>query len=149
MSLGRAVNDALNALPVGGDPQADGTVHAEADGATADVDVVEVDKLGVRLRNLRVRRADPYDLAEEAKELPDRMRSLPERIEPVEVDPGLGGAILRTAPDEITDDEFFELGLDGRDLDLKRVKGGPGQDREPVDWTMTRRQLEKLIDEME
>lgn len=144
MSLGRAVDEALSAQP-----GATGTVHAEADGASIDVDVVEADRLGVRLRNLRVRRAESYDLGEEARELPGRLRSLPERVEPVEVDPGLGGAILRTSPDEVEGGEYFELGLDGRELDLKRVKGVPGRDREPVDWTMTRRQLEKLVDELE
>jgi hypothetical protein len=144
LSLGRAIDEALEAKG------ASGTVEASADGATAEVDVVDVDRLGVRVRGIRVRRAEPFDVDEEARELPERMRSLPDRIEPVEVDRRLGGAILRSKPEEMRDREFFELGLTGpRDMDLKRLKAEPGQEREPTDWTMSRKGLGRLLDEME
>lgn len=144
MGLGRAIDDALEKS--GG---ASGTIGASADGAQAEVDVIETDKLGVRVAGVRVRRAGDHDVEETARELPDRLRALPERVEPVEVSPGLGGAILRTSPDEMQEDEFFEIGVNGpRDIDLKRYKVEGGE-RRPADWTMTRRQLGRLLDELE
>lgn len=143
MSLGRAVNEALDAAT------GPGVVHAETDGASADVDVADVDRLGVRVKRVQVTRAAPFDLAEAARELPDRLRSLPERIEPVEVDPGLGGAVLRSRPEDLEGGEFYEIGIHGdRELDLRRIRGGPGVDREPADFTMTRKQLGRLVDEL-
>lgn len=139
--LARGLEDAL-------DRGETGIVRAEEGGASAEADVVESDRLGVRLRGVRVRRAGPIDVAEEAAALPDRVRSLDERLAPLEVDPGLGGAILRTAPDEVRDGEFYELGVhaDGG-IDLSRQRTAEAG-REPVDWTMTRRQLGRLLGEL-
>jgi hypothetical protein len=142
VKLGKAIDAAIDAAA-----GAPGTVHAEAQGLSADVDVVDTDRLGVRVSRVRVHRDAPIDVREAAEVLPDRLRSLPDRIEPVEVAPELGGAILRTAPDEIVDREYFELDVRGSELDLKRHRGVDGG-REAIDWTMTRKQLEKLVDEL-
>ena len=121
-------------------------VHAEVDGSQVDVDVVDVDRLGVRCSRVRVHRAAPLDVAEVAAELPDRVRALGEALEAVEVDPGLGGAVLRSEPQE---NEFYELGVQASgDLELRRWRGGPGVDRAPADFTLTRKQLGRLVDEL-
>lgn len=143
MTLGKALNDALDAAT------GPGTIHAENAGTTVDADVVDVDRLGVRVTRLSVRRDRPFDLLEEAKALPERLRSLPEPLIPVEIDTRLGGAVLRTRPDAIDEGEFFELELHGdRDLELRRLRGGRGQDREAADFTLTRKQLGRLVDEL-
>lgn len=144
MGLGRAIEAAIDDRR--GEP---GVVEAEADGAKAEVEVLEADRLGVRVSRVRVTRAEPFDLEEEAAELPERLRSLPERMTPVEIDKRLGGGRFRTDPDEIVDREFFELDLKNeRELDLRRLRAGDNG-REVIDWTMTRRQLRGVLDELE
>lgn len=143
MSLGDALDRAIDAA------KGPGTVHAEADGASAEADVVDADRLGVRCSRVKVTRAAPFDVGTEAAGLPEKIRALPERLVPVEVDPALGGAILRTRPEDLEGGEFFELELRrARDLELRRLKGGPGLDRAPADFTLTRRQLGRLVDDL-
>jgi hypothetical protein len=143
MSLGRAVDAAIDKAT------GPGTISAETDGASADIDVLEADRLGVRVRGVRIVRAEDIDITDEAKALPDRLRSLPERLMPVEVDPGLGGAILRTEPSDVTDGEFYELEVRGpRELELKRFRAEPGKERDEADFTLTRKQLGKVVDEL-
>jgi hypothetical protein len=138
--LAKALNDALDHTT------GPGTAHAELDGARAEVDVVDADRLGVKCSRIKVHRAAPLDVIDAAEELPDRVRALGETLVPVEVDPGLGGAILRSEPE---DNEFYELGAHSSgDLELRRFKGGHGVDREPVDFTLTRKQLGRLVDEL-
>lgn len=136
------LDQALDALPDGR-----GTVEVERPGASAEIDVLDVDRLGVRVRGVRVRRAEPIDVADEARALPDRMRSLPDRIAPVEVAPELGGARLRTRPDELRGREHFEVDVAPDRTDIRRTRVGDDGAREVTDWTMTREQLDKLIDE--
>lgn len=135
----KALDDAL-------DGAREGTVRAAEGGVEVEVDVLDVDRLGVKCSRLRVHRAGPLDVAEVAEGLPDRVRALGEALVPVEVDPGLGGAVLRSEPE---DHEFYELGVQASgDLELRRWKGGPGVDREPADFTLTRKQLGRLVDEL-
>ena len=142
MTLGKAFDEALGATP-------SGNVHAQGPHTRADVEVVESDRLGVTVRRLTVRRDETRDLVDEARELPDRLRSLPERFQAIEVDRGLGGAILRTRPEDIADDgEYYELGLHGADVELSRKKVEPGGTRADVDFTLTRKQLGRLLDEL-
>ena len=76
------LNDKLDALPNG-----EGTVSIDQDNGSAEVDVADTDRLGVRVRRVRVRREQPVDIQKEADALPDRLRSLPQPVEPVEVSP--------------------------------------------------------------
>lgn len=126
-----------------------GTVHVDHDGAKATVDVVDSDRIGVRVRRVHVERAHDRDPLEVAADYERGLRPLPERVEPVEVDASLGGATLRTRPDELRDGEFFEVQVRGtRDTDVQRYKAEPGQPREAVDWTLSRDQLGRLVDEL-
>jgi len=143
VSLGRALKEALDATN-------DGVVVVDREGARAEVDVVEVDRLATRVRAVRVHRGVEFDLVAEAPKLAGRVRSLGEDLIPVEVAPTLGGAVLRTKPEHLRDGEFYELEMTGdRDLELRRVRAEPGRDRQPLDFTLTRDQLERLVDELE
>lgn len=144
MSIGRAIDQALTDHPGGS-----GEVSVEKDGGSAVVDVADVDRLGVRLRKLKVTRREARDPLQEVASLPERLRSLPERVVPIEVDPHLGGGTLRTAPGEVRDREFFEIDVRGeRDVEVRRYKATEGG-REEADWVVTRKQLERLIDEID
>ena len=142
MTIDRTLEEALDQLPVGG-----GIVTVVRKGAKASVDVLDADRLGVRVKGVRVDRPRPTDVVEEARVLPDRLRSLPERIAPVEVAPDLGGARLRTRPEELRGREWFEVDVDREQTSIRRVRGEDDGSRTPVDWTLTREQLDRLIDE--
>lgn len=136
------LDDMLDRVPAGG-----GTVSVQREGTRAKVEVLEADKLGVRVRGVEVTRGRPVDVSEEARALPERLRALPERVAPVEVDPTLGGARLRTRPEELRGREFFEVDVGVSRTSIRRTKVGEHGERMDTDWTMTREQLDRLIDE--
>lgn len=136
------LDDVLDGLPEEG-----GTATVDRGDRRARVDVVEADRIGVRIRKLEVERDQPVDVAREARELPDRVRSLPDRIAPVEIAPSLGGARLRTRPDELRGREYFEVDVEPQRTTVRRTRA-TDDGREPVDFTLTREQLERLIDEV-
>lgn len=142
MSLRDALERALDSAESGD------TVQAEHDGATAEVDVAEVDGLGVRIRGLTVRRSAPYDPDSVADSWPRELRALPERLVPVEVDPGLGGATLCSDPDEIRDHTWTEVEVRGAEARVRRIRRPPGGEREERDWTATRDQLGRTVDDL-
>lgn len=133
---------AIDALPAEG-----GTVEVDRGAHRAKVEVVDSDRLGVRIRKLEVERDRPVDVAREADALPERVRSLPDRIAPLEVAPSLGGARLRTRPDEFRGKEYFEVDVEPTRTTVRRTRLGE-EGREPADFTLTREQLERLIDEV-
>lgn len=135
--LGEALDGAL----------APGSVTVEGDGRRAEVDVAEVDRLGVRVRTVRVTVARSGNIVQQAERLPEACRTLPERIVPVEVAPTLGGAVLRSHPRDIVDREFFEVQTDGRSATIGRVNNGP-EGRVAVPFTVTREQLRRLVDDI-
>lgn len=144
-----SLDDALDGL--GGA----GTAGVPRDGGSAEVDAVEVDRLGVRVRRVRVERTEPWDVRGRAEALPDRLRSLPERVEPQEVAPELGGAILRTRPADLRPSpgpggrtEYFEVEVGERSAEVRRVRVQDGE-RSPSDFTLTREQLGRLLDELD
>jgi len=140
----RSLDDALDALPPGG-----GSVTVDRGGAKATVDVVDRDRIGVRVRGVRVDRERPVDVEREAATLPERLRALPERVAPLEVAPSLGGARLRTRPDELRGRGWFEVDIEPTRTSIRRTKVDEAGERSSADWTMTREQLDRLIDETE
>jgi len=122
-----------------------GTVEVDRDGGSAEVDVVDADRIGVRVKGVRVRHDGPVDVEREARALPDRLRSLPDPVEPVEVAPDLGGAILRGDPD--SQRRYFEVDVQPDRTDIHRRQVGDDGERHEADWSMTRDQLDRLIDE--
>lgn len=133
------LDEALDALDDG-----DGTVSIDHQNGHAEVDVVEADRIGVRVREIRIERDRPIDVAGEANALPERMRSLPERVEPVEVAPELGGAVLRSEPHE---ERYFEVAVEPTRTGIRRTRVDDEGTRHEEDWTMTRDQLDRLIHE--
>lgn len=122
-----------------------GLVHAEGDGGHAEIDVVEADRLGVRVRKVRVDATRAHDLRDIAERWPRKLRDLPDRVVPVEVDPRLGGATLRSDPDDRADDTFVEVEVRGASAEIRRLR--PAADgRDAVEWTMTREQLRRLVE---
>jgi len=147
VSLGKALNDALDdaEAPPAGDVR---TIEARDGERAAQVDVHEVDRLGVRVRRIRVEREDPYDVERVAERWPRELRDLPDRVEPVEVDPRLGGATLRSRPDELRDDRFIDIEVRGRSAEVHRHTRNRGGDRESADLTLTREQLGRMVDDL-
>lgn len=133
------LDDALDAL------DGPGTIDVPTERGRAEVDVAEVDRLGVRVRRVKVER-ETRDIAHEARALPDRLRSLPDRVAPSEVAPTLGGAILRTVPEEMRG-RYFEVDVRPGHTEVRRVKVSGGE-RSADDFVLTREQLEKLVDEL-
>ncbi len=138
MSLGRELDAGL----------APGPVRVDRDGAAAEVDVDDVDRLGVRVRRVRVAGASAAGIRAHVDRLPEALRVLPERIVPVEVAPTLGGAVLRSDPAEVRDREYFEVRTDGRAVDVERVRSTDAG-RSSVGFTLTREQLRRLVDALE
>ena len=144
MSLGRTLAEEMGRVT------GPGTIVVEHEGATAEADVLDSDRLGSRIAEVRVRRKEGFDVTDEAARLSKRIRSLPERLLASEIDRGLGGAILRSDPDEMHGGEFFELEIRASgDSRLRRQKATPGMDRENADFTLTHGQLGRLVDELD
>lgn len=140
MSWERRLHRALDAHP-----DAPGTARVDGDGgAWAEVDVVRVDRIGVRVREVRVGHP-PRDVAEEADRLAGALRDLPDRLAPVEVDRALGGAVLRTRPEDLRRREFFEATITPEQTTIRRARAGD-DGREPAEFDLTREQLGRIVE---
>ena len=139
MNLRDAIHAAIDALP--GDA---GAVSVDVDGQRAEVDVVDHDRLGVRIGGVRITHDAPRDVRAEAERLAGE-RGLPDALTPTEIDARLGGAILRSEPENR---EFTEVELRPDTTTLRRWRAVPGAAREPVDLELSRKQLGRLIDSL-
>ncbi len=142
MSASGEFDEALDAL------DGAGTATISGEGGGAEIDCAEVGPIGVRVNRLRVSRDGNVDIGKEASSLPRRLRTLGERVKAVEVDSTLGGATLRTDPDDITDSEYYEVEVRPRHTDLRRVRIDGSGERQSTSFPVTRRQLKKIIDEV-
>ena len=125
-----------------------GVVRVEHEGRVAEVEVVDADRLGVRVLRVRIEGsglAGPQAVNDAAARLPEALRGLSERMIAVEVAPALGGAVLRSAPGEVQNREFFEARTDGHVTELGRVRVGSAG-RESVPFTVTREALGRIVD---
>lgn len=131
-------------------PDAPGTVRVPGEGGGhAEIDVEKVDRIGVRVRGLRVVHGERRDVADEAKRLTDDLRSLPHRVTPVEVEPRLGGAVLRSRPEEIRRGEHWQIDVSEGQTGISRQRVGEDGMREPSPWDMTRETLGRVIEELD
>lgn len=135
------LDDELDAL------QGSGTVRVVRPGGSAEVEVEAAGPIGARVRKIRVEREVAWDIPGTARRL-EGLRSLPEPVEAQEVDAGLGGAILRTPPDHLRGDGFYEVEVGERSAEVRRVRLD-GSDRSEAEFDLTREQLGRLIDELE
>lgn len=107
-----------------------------------EVDVVDADRLGVTVRRVTVT-GPQRDLRERVDQLA-RAEALPAPVRAIEVDPGLGGAVLRSVPRRR---EFYEVHTDGRTTSIEKVHIG-ADGRERVPYTLTREQLGRMVEEL-
>lgn len=129
------------ALDAAGGP---GLVEVDEPGGRTAIDVSDVDRIGVRVRAVRVGHG-VRDVAAEADRLTGAVGPLAGPFAPVEVDPRLGGAILRTAPAAIRRGRYDEIGVGTEETSVRRYRLEGGE-RHPEDLTLTRDQLRDLID---
>lgn len=140
-SAGRALDHAV---------QAPGRVEVTHPDAHVEADVEASGPVGIRLRHLKVQpKTDaPVDLHARAADLARRVRPGGERLQPVEIDPVLGGGNLRTAPEDMRGGRYFQVDITpSGEAEVKRLAVDPQTgDRVPEGFDLTRRQLEELID---
>ncbi|MBA2319611.1 MAG: hypothetical protein H0V89_00540 [Deltaproteobacteria bacterium] len=122
-----------------------GTAVGEGPAGPVEVEVTDVDRLGIRVSRVRVTRG-AVDIAEEAADLPKRLRSLSEPVHPVEIAPALGGARLRSVPRNARDG-WYEVAVEPTETVVTRTSKRDGE-RVSEDWTMTRDQLDRLVREL-
>ena len=134
------LDEALDAL------RGAGTATIDGEGHHAEVDVTDVDRLGVKVREVRVRRDAPVDVVEEAHALPERLRALPERVRPIEVDPTLGGARLRSEP-QGKRGAIYEVDVEEEATTIRRTARDADGQRHPEEFTLTREQLDRLLEQ--
>lgn len=139
MTAPDTIDQALDRVRAGGMAQIDqGSTQAE-------VEVIEADRIGIKVRRVRVERDRDYEVHGIAERWPRTVRSLPDRLHPVEVEPRLGGATLRSDPEDQVDDTFMEVEVRGSAAEVTRHRRLPGG-REQTEWSMTREQLRGLLD---
>lgn len=130
-------------------PDAPGTVHVvPTHGEEADIDVVRVGPIGARVDAVRVTHAQPRPLDVEAERLASRFRPLGEALEVVEVDPRLGGAVLRTRPADVHKRQFTEVELTPHQTTVRRHVVAEDGTRDPTPFDVTREHLADLIDDL-
>ncbi len=124
-----------------------GIVSAEKDGRAVEADVDDADRLGVTLGRLRL--STPGGSLDRAVEVIPvaTSRALGDKIAPVEVDPGLGGAVFRTVPSEIRDKEFYEVRTTGSETTVERFRAEE-EGRVRVPFILTRKALGRLVDDI-
>lgn len=137
MSWQEALDAALDRAPGAGSVHVDGR-----DGARATIDVVQAGPIGVRLREVHVDHTEARDVATEARRLCADVRSLGRPILPIEVDPTLGGAILRTTPER---QRWFDVTHTPQCTRVRRMHVGDDSTPTPVDFDLTREQLGDLL----
>jgi len=122
----------------------DQPVRVRGPGWLADIETRQVGPVGVVIERLRVE-GRHGDLAERASAVAEGLRPQGERLLPVEVDPGLGGAVLRTRPEDMQRGHFYEVGLDATGAELSRHRRTPGgRVREP--FALTREELGRIVE---
>ena len=125
-----------------------GIVEVEGSGGVVQVDLVDVDRLGAQINRIGVRVPEAAPLEVQAREICKRVRELGDRLVPLEVDERLGGGVLRSDPEELRGG-FYEVGLDGSGATVERYSVDGEGKRQRETFTLTRRQLERLVDDLE
>jgi hypothetical protein len=130
------------------DPGAPGSVQVEADGVTLEAEITDCERIGATVERVKVRREQEGDVQVQARAIAERMHGLGERVEPVEVAPELGGAVLRTRPEEMVEGRFYQIdvGDEGRQAELGRVRIDERGHREREPFTVTRKNLGQVVD---
>jgi hypothetical protein len=125
-----------------------GRVEAREGGTSVEVDVRDVDRLGATLDRVVVRNPGGGSVARQAGAASERLKALGEALAPVEVEPRLGGAVLRTPPESMEDGRFWEVTIagDGREARVDRYRVGQDGTRRAEPFTVTREALGRVVD---
>jgi hypothetical protein len=129
-------------------PGPPGTVRVEQGGVTLEAEVVDCERIGATVDRVRVRQEQPGDVPAQARAIAERMHGLGERVQPVEVEPSLGGAVLRTRPEDMVEGRFYEIsvGDEGRQAEIERFAVGDEGQREREPFAVTRENLGRVVD---
>jgi hypothetical protein len=124
-----------------------GQVDVESGGLRGEAEVVEHDRVGVVVERIRVR-GPKGDVERRAAAIAENVRPGGDRLAPTEVDPRLGGAILRTPPEDMRKGRFYQVEVDdwGAELTRQRVHEGGERAREP--FALTHEQYGDVIEGM-
>ena len=130
------------------DPGPPGRLEVEDEGVTVQADVLDCERIGATVDRVRVHRDQPGDVAAQAEAIARGMHGLGERVQSVEVEPSLGGAVLRTMPEDMVDGRYYEInvGDDGRRAELERWQVGDDGQRSREPFTVTRDKLGRVVD---
>ena len=121
------------------------TVVVPTSTGTAEIDVAEADRIGVRIRRVRIEHTDPVDIRDEAERLASDVKALARPLQATEVDPRLGGAVLRTNVAAAPKREFFEVTVTPKQTTVEHHTIDPHGTRTQGTWNSTREQLRKLL----
>ena len=136
--LNDAVDDALEK----------GTVTIEAGNKKAIVDVTDVDRIGVVVGRIRVE-GHTESLPIESQRLQASLRPNGEPLVTTELDPSLGGSVLRSDPKHMRGRRFFQVAIDPTGSELTRHHVSDDGRRHKKDFSLTRDQLREIIDTMD
>ncbi|NOY26374.1 MAG: hypothetical protein GXP62_10925 [Oligoflexia bacterium] len=139
MSGRHDLDQALDAAPQGG------KIAVAGDGWSARIDASRVGPIGVVVNRLRVQ-GRPGDIERRAQAIATELRPQGERLDTVEVAPGLGGAVLRTRPEDMRGGRFFQVDLDEGGADLSRQRRKAEGGRQPQPFSLTREELGRVVD---
>lgn len=123
-----------------------GTVSAGAGDITVEVDVVDIDRIGIVIDRVSVR-GGSGSLEERAQRVTERVKPDGQPLRPVEIDPRLGGGQLRSPVDSKR--RYFEANVTESAIEIRRQQVTEDNDRTPADLTITRGQLGELIEQLE
>ena len=143
MSLSDALGDKLELPGI-----TSGPVNVETETGSVEVDLADADRLGAQIDRLKVSVPSAAPLHQQAENISRRVRHLPERLVPHEVDERLGGGVLRSDPVDMRGKRYFEVGLDGESATVERYCAQPGGGRKREPFTLTREQLGRLVDDL-
>ncbi len=89
-------------------------------------------------------------VARQAERIERTVTYLPERLRREEVEPSLGGAVLRSRPEEMRGGEYYEFKLaGGREVDVRRHRvSADGRSRERIPQAHSHEGLERLVDDL-
>ena len=127
--------------------QSPGTISVQSpDGLSAELDVAKSGPVGVILRRLRVT-GPPDDLTRRAADVARTIHPSGATLTPIEVDPRLGGATLRSPVDRQR--RFYEAEVTEDSVELTRCTVGEDGARAPAEFSLTREGLSEILDGIE
>lgn len=137
------VDTLRRALDAGGP----GPVELEVGGVPVELEVRRHGPVGVELDGLRLR-PPARDLEERSRALCDGFRPRGERLQPVELDRALGGAVLRTRPEDIRRGRFFEVNVEPEAVEVRRWRRRPEGGREAQPIPLSHEELGEWLEEL-